>query len=47
MRINAAAIQMNFSASREENLEKGARLIGEAAARGAQIIALPELATSI
>jgi N-carbamoylputrescine amidase len=47
MRINAAVIQMNFSASREENVEKGVRLIGEAAALGAQIIALPELATSI
>jgi beta-ureidopropionase len=47
MRIRAAVIQMSLSASREENVEKGARLIGETAALGAQIIAFPELATSI
>jgi len=47
MRVSTAVIQMNFSTHTEENIEKGARLIKKAAAEGAQIIALPELATSI
>ncbi len=47
MRVQAAVVQMTFTASRDSNVEKGVRLIGEAAGRGAQIIALPELATSI
>jgi beta-ureidopropionase len=47
MRVSTAVIQMNFSTSTEENIEKGVRLIKKAAGEGAQIIALPELATNI
>jgi N-carbamoylputrescine amidase len=47
MRVHTAVIQMNFSTSTEQNVEKGARLITKAAGEGAEIIALPELATSI
>ncbi len=44
---NAALVQMNFSDNTEENVEKGARLIKQAASEGADIICLPELATNI
>jgi len=47
MTTSVAIIQMNFSTNTEENVEKGARLIRKAAGEGAQIIALPELATNI
>lgn len=47
MRVSTAVIQMHFSTSTEENVEKGARLIKKAAGEGARIIALPELATNI
>src|SRR5262249_52135176 len=47
VKANAAVIQMNFSDQTEENVEKGARLIKQAAAEGAEIICLPELATNV
>jgi len=47
MKAKAAVIQMNFSTNTEENVEKGARLIKQAASEGAEIICLPELATNI
>ena len=47
MKASTAVIQMNFSAHTEENVEKGARLIKQAAGEGAHIIALPELATNV
>ncbi len=47
MKATAAVIQMNFSTNAEENVEKGARLIKEAAKEGAAIICLPELATNV
>lgn len=47
MRVKAAVIQMNFSRETEQNVEKGAQLIKKAAGEGAEIIALPELATNI
>ena len=43
----AALVQMNFSTDKEKNVEKGARLIKEAARDGAEIICLPELATNV
>lgn len=43
----AALVQMSFSDDTEKNVEKGARLIKQAASEGAQIICLPELATSV
>lgn len=46
MRANCALIQMNFSDDVAENRERLVHLIGEAAGDGAQIISLPELATS-
>jgi beta-ureidopropionase len=44
---NAALIQMTFSDDRVKNVDKGANLIAQAAREGAEIICLPELATSI
>ena len=44
---NAAVIQMNFTANTEENVGKAAELIKQAGGEGAQIIALPELATNV
>src|SRR4051812_38665441 len=46
MKANAAVIQMNFSTNTEENVEKGARLIKQAADEGAEIICVPELAAN-
>ena len=43
----AALVQMNFSTDTEKNVEKGAKLIKEAARDGAEIICLPELATNV
>ena len=43
VKAKAAVIQMNFSDRTEENVEKGARLIKQAADEGAEIICLPEL----
>jgi beta-ureidopropionase len=47
VKANVAVIQMNFSDKTEENVEKGARLVKQAAGEGAQIICLPELATNV
>ncbi|MEA2241323.1 MAG: Carbon-nitrogen hydrolase, partial [Solirubrobacteraceae bacterium] len=46
MKARCALIQMSFVESKERNVERGAELIRKAAAEGAQIICLPELATS-
>jgi beta-ureidopropionase len=45
--VKAALVQMNFSTDTAKNVEKGARLIREAADEGAEIICLPELATNV
>jgi N-carbamoylputrescine amidase len=47
LKAKAAVIQMNFSTDREKNIAKGAKLIKQAAAEGAEIICLPELATNV
>jgi N-carbamoylputrescine amidase len=47
VKAKAAVIQMNISDQTEENVAKGARLIKQAAAEGAEIICLPELATNV
>jgi beta-ureidopropionase len=47
LKANAAVIQMNFSDKTDANVEKGARLIKQAADEGAEIICLPELATNV
>jgi beta-ureidopropionase len=47
VKARCALLQMNFSADTEENVAKGVRLIGQAAAEGAQIVCLPELATNV
>jgi beta-ureidopropionase len=47
VKARCALIQMSFVASKQRNVERGAELIGEAARAGAQIICLPELATTI
>ena len=39
---SVAAVQMHSTADVQENLAVAERLIGQAAARGAQIIVLPE-----
>lgn len=41
--VTVAAVQMYCNRSREENIEVADRLVREAAARGAQIVLLPEL----
>jgi beta-ureidopropionase len=47
VKAKAAVVQMHFSDRTEENLDKGSRLIKQAAAEGAEIICLPELATNV
>lgn len=47
MKARCALVQMHFTESVEENVERGASLVAQAAAEGAEIICLPELATSI
>jgi len=42
-KVTVAAVQMKCSAVREENIKKADSLVREAAAKGAQIILLPEL----
>ncbi len=42
MRVLAAVVQMTSRADVSENLERADALIGEAAARGAKLVALPE-----
>src|SRR5205085_2582050 len=41
--IQAAAIQLNASGSREENVAKAVQMVERAAASGAQLVVLPEL----
>ncbi len=41
--VTVAAVQMGCSGNREENLDKAEKMVREAAARGAQVILLPEL----
>lgn len=47
MKARCAVVQMGFSTDRDENVRRGAEFVREAAAGGAEIICLPELATSI
>jgi len=42
-KVTVAAIQMSCSAKKEENIEKADSFVRQAAAKGAQIILLPEL----
>ena len=42
-KITAAAVQMSVPDTREKSIEKADRLVREAAARGANVILLPEL----
>ncbi len=42
-KVTVAAVQMCCSRSREENLDRAEELVREAAAKGAQVILLPEL----
>jgi beta-ureidopropionase len=46
MKATLALLQMNFTDDRAENVERGADLVRRAGNDGAQIICLPELATS-
>jgi N-carbamoylputrescine amidase len=46
MKATCALVQMNLSDDRDQNVARGAELIREAGEGGAQIICLPELATS-
>ena len=46
MKATLALLQMNFTDERAENVERGADLVRHAGRDGAQIICLPELATS-
>jgi beta-ureidopropionase len=46
VKANLALIQMNFSDDKAENVESGAELVRRAGRDGAQIICLPELATT-
>jgi beta-ureidopropionase len=47
MKARCALIQLNFGEDKIANTERGAELVREAARDGAQIICLPELATSV
>jgi beta-ureidopropionase len=47
MKARCALVQMSFRQDREENVRHGAELVRQAAAEGAEIVCLPELATSI
>jgi len=41
--IQAAAIQLNANAARDENVAKAVRMVAQAAANGAKLVVLPEL----
>ena len=45
--INIGLVQMSCTANKEENLQKAAEKIREAAQKGAQIVCLQELFTSL
>lgn len=47
MKAKCALVQMQFKRDREENIQRGAEFVRQAGREGAQIICLPELATSI
>jgi beta-ureidopropionase len=47
MRVQAALIQMQFSDDRDDNVRRGAEAVIRAAADGARVACLPELATNI
>jgi beta-ureidopropionase len=47
MKARCALVQMGFSTDTVENVERGADYVRQAAKEGAQIVCLPELATSI
>src|SRR5262249_36893932 len=47
MKARCALVQMQFKRDREENVRRGAEFVRQAGREGAQIICLPELATSI
>lgn len=47
MKARCALIQMSFGESKQRNVERGAEHIRRAARDGAQVICLPELATTI
>jgi predicted amidohydrolase len=47
MKTRCAVVQMEFARDRDANVERGAQLVRQAAAEGAQIVCLPELATTI
>jgi N-carbamoylputrescine amidase len=46
MKARCALVQMNFSADVAENLAQGCEYVAEAGRNGAQIVCLPELATT-
>jgi beta-ureidopropionase len=47
MKARCALVQMQFNERIQDNVERGAALVRQAAAEGAQLICLPELATTI
>jgi N-carbamoylputrescine amidase len=47
LKAKCALIQMGFSTDRDDNVRRAAGFVHQAAAEGAEIICLPELATSI
>ena len=47
MKAKCALVQMSFGRDRAENVRRGAEFVREAAREGAEIVCLPELATSI
>lgn len=47
MAVTCALVQMQFGRDVSDNVQRGAELIKHAAAQGAEVICLPELATSI
>ncbi len=46
MKVTVGLIQMSMCDDREKNVEKAVRMVGDAAARGAGIVCLPELFSS-
>lgn len=47
MKARCALVQMSFKQDRAENVRRGAEFVREAAGVGAEIVCLPELATSV
>jgi N-carbamoylputrescine amidase len=47
MKVKCALVQMQFRQSREDNVRRAADFVRQAGAEGAQIVCLPELATSV